>query len=86
MSVAPEWRRGVSESGQTQEEQRGGRGRCLGEGPVMASMRVVAVEGPGSGHVSGVLEVESTGLDLCKRRGFLGLGFEQLGKQWPHFL
>lgn len=49
-------------------------------------MRMVAVEGPGSGHVSGVLEVESTGLDLCKRRGFLGLGFEQLGKQWPHFL
>lgn len=70
----------MSESRQTQEEQRGGRCRCLGEGPVVASMRVVAVEGPGGGHISGVLEVESAGLDLCKIRGFLGLGFEQLAK------
>lgn len=46
----------------------------------MAWIRVMAVEKPRTGHIPNILEVDSTGinkeLDLCKVRGFLGLGFE----------
>lgn len=62
------------------EEQRGGRCRHPGEGPVVAWIKVMAAEEPRSGYLPSILAVESTGiasgLDLCKVRGFLGFGFE----------